>query len=63
MFLYSTAPRPALRLILQSVLGSVLPGVKRERREADHSPLTSAEVKYDGAIPPFLLLVRDMLLN
>jgi hypothetical protein len=30
----------------------ISPGVKRQRREADHSPLSSAEVKNGGAIPP-----------
>jgi hypothetical protein len=29
-----------------------LPGVKRRRREADHSPPANAEIKNDGAIPP-----------
>jgi hypothetical protein len=28
------------------------PGVKRQGREADHSPPSSAEVKNGGAIPP-----------
>jgi hypothetical protein len=27
-------------------------GMKQQEREADHSPLSSAEVKKDGAIPP-----------
>jgi hypothetical protein len=31
------------------------PGVKRQGWEADHSPPSSAEVKYNGAIPPLLL--------
>jgi hypothetical protein len=31
--------------------GSV-PGVKQSRREADHSPRSTAEVKNEGAIPP-----------
>jgi hypothetical protein len=28
------------------------PGVKRQKREADHSPASSAEVKNAGAISP-----------
>jgi hypothetical protein len=27
-------------------------GVKRQRREADHQPPSSAEVKNDGCVPP-----------
>jgi hypothetical protein len=33
--------------------GNSFPGVKRLEREADHSSLSSAEVKKDGAIPAF----------
>jgi hypothetical protein len=43
-FLLSTSSRP--------VLGPTQPGVKRPGREADHPPLSSAEVKNGGAIPP-----------
>jgi hypothetical protein len=32
--------------------GSLLPGVKRQGREADHTPPSSAEVKNGGAIRP-----------
>jgi hypothetical protein len=32
--------------------GSISPGVKRQRREADHSPPSRAEVKNSEAIPP-----------
>jgi hypothetical protein len=32
--------------------GAIFPGVKRQGREADHSPTSSAEVKNGGAIPP-----------
>jgi hypothetical protein len=31
--------------------GALPPGVKRQGREADHSPSSSAEVKGSGAIP------------
>jgi hypothetical protein len=34
--------------------GCFFPEVKRAGREADHSPPTSAELKNNGAIPPFL---------
>jgi hypothetical protein len=34
--------------------GAVSPGVKRQRREADHLPLSSAEVRNSGAVPPLL---------
>jgi hypothetical protein len=45
---------PLERPILQGN-GGFFPGrVKRQEREADHSPLSNAEVKNGGAIPPFL---------
>jgi hypothetical protein len=35
--------------------GALSPGVKGSRREADHSPASSAEVKNGGAIlPPYI---------
>jgi hypothetical protein len=37
---------------IQCVPGTLSPEVDRKRREADHSPPSSAEVKKDGAIPP-----------
>jgi hypothetical protein len=37
---------------VQWVLGTVSMGVKRQGREADHSPPSSVEVKNDGAVPP-----------
>jgi hypothetical protein len=39
---------------IQLLPGALSPGVKRQRREADHSPPSSAEDKKGGAIPPFL---------
>jgi hypothetical protein len=33
--------------------GDSFPRIKRPRRESDHPPLSSAEVKNDGAIAPF----------
>jgi hypothetical protein len=47
-FHISISSRPALGLILppiQRVPGALSPGVKRQGREADHSPPSSAEVK------------------
>jgi hypothetical protein len=34
--------------------GGCFPGVKRQQREADYSPLSIAEVKNNGTIPPLL---------
>jgi hypothetical protein len=54
IFLFSTASRPAMgptQPPIKWVLGDFL-GVKRPQREANHSPPTSAEVKYGGTIPP-----------
>jgi hypothetical protein len=36
------------------VTGALSPGVKRKKREADHSHPSSAEVKNDGVLPPLL---------
>jgi hypothetical protein len=47
-FFFSTSARLALgptQPPIQWVLGSLSPGVKRQGREADHSPPASAEVK------------------
>jgi hypothetical protein len=55
VFLFFTASRPNLgptQHHVQLVSEALPPGVKRQRREADHSPPTSAEVKNAGAIPP-----------
>jgi hypothetical protein len=57
IFLFTTAYRPALEPIqppIQWVPGALSRGVKRPRREADHSPLSRTEVKLRGAIPPLL---------
>jgi hypothetical protein len=48
IFLFTTAPRTALgptQPPIQWVPGTISLGVKRPGREADHSPLSSAEVK------------------
>jgi hypothetical protein len=55
IFLFTTASRRALEPTqppVQWVPGSLSLGIKRPNREADHSPLSSAEVKMRGAIPP-----------
>jgi hypothetical protein len=50
IFLYCTASRQALGPTLRSFAGGG--GLNRQRREADHSAPSSAEVKRGGAIPP-----------
>jgi hypothetical protein len=54
--LYSTASIPALGSTqppIQRVPGALYPRVKRQRREAEHLPQTSAEgQKYIGSIHP-----------
>jgi len=48
IFLFTTVSRLALGLTqppVQWVLGALYLGVKRPRREVDHSPSSSAEVK------------------
>jgi hypothetical protein len=48
ILLLSTSSRPALGHIqppIQWVPGALSPGVKRQGREGEHSPPTSAEVK------------------
>jgi hypothetical protein len=57
IFLHSTASRPALEITqppTQWVPGALSPGVKQPGREAGHSPMSGAEVKKGGAIPPLL---------
>jgi hypothetical protein len=53
--LFSTVFRPTLeptQPLIQWVQGALSPGVKRQGREADRSPPSSAEVKKGGATPP-----------
>jgi hypothetical protein len=47
-----STPGLAIHPRIQWVPGAVSPRVKRQEREADHSPPPSAEVKNDGAILP-----------
>jgi hypothetical protein len=54
IFSLSTASRPALEPNRSPILWvprTISPGVKRQGREADHSPLSGVEVKNGGAIP------------
>jgi hypothetical protein len=51
--LFSIASRDRLWGTAQPSVQCV-PEVKRQRREADHSPPSSVEVNNGGAIPPFL---------
>jgi hypothetical protein len=56
ILLYSAASRQTLgpnQPPIQWVPETISPRVKRQRRDAHHSPPSSAEVKNDGAIPPF----------
>jgi hypothetical protein len=55
MFLFPITSRPTLRPFqppIHWVPGPVSAGLKRERRESDNSPPSSAEVKNGGAAPP-----------
>jgi hypothetical protein len=55
IFLFSTSSRPSLRLtqpLIHWVPVALSPLVKRPVRKADHSPPSSAEIKYGGVIPP-----------
>jgi hypothetical protein len=66
IFFNSTASRPALGPVkppIQWVPGALFPGVKRQGREADHSPPSSYEVKNGGAIAPLPLRLRGVMLN
>jgi hypothetical protein len=43
--------------------GSLAPGVKRQGREADHSPPPCAEVKNGRDIPPLPIFLHGIVLN
>jgi hypothetical protein len=54
-FLFTIASIPTMgptRLSIQRVPKALSPWVRRQGREADHSPPSRAEVKNGGAIPP-----------
>jgi hypothetical protein len=48
---FSSPKRPD-QLPVPDIVGTEGLEVKRQRRKADHSPPSSAEVENDGAIPP-----------
>jgi hypothetical protein len=53
--------RPALKpseASVQRVLGDVSLEVEWQGREADHLPISSAEIKNSGAIPPPLICLH-----
>jgi hypothetical protein len=52
IFLYSTSSRLTLGPTKPQLPIQWVPGIKRQGREANHLPPSSAEVK-NGAIPPF----------
>jgi hypothetical protein len=55
IFLYSTMFEVTLEPTkppIQWTPGALFPGIRRQQREADHSPSSSAEVKSVGATPP-----------
>jgi hypothetical protein len=65
-FLFSTSSRPALvptHPPIQRVRGAISRKVKLVRREADHSPATSAEVTNYGAIPSYPIRLLGVVLN
>jgi hypothetical protein len=64
--LSTTASRSTLGLTLspvQWVPGPLSHGVMRQRRETDHSPPSSVEIKNGGAIPPFPICLYEVVLN
>jgi hypothetical protein len=52
--IYFTSPN-------QWVLGATTPEVKRPEPEADHSHLSSADVKNGGVVPPLLHVFKGQL--
>jgi hypothetical protein len=48
---------------MQCVSGALSLVVKQPGREADHTPLSSAEVKSGGAIPQFPIRLHEVMLN
>jgi hypothetical protein len=63
IYLFSTASRPAVgptQPPIQWVLGEISSGVKRQEREADHSPPSRAEANNGVAIspPPYVFMAH-----
>jgi hypothetical protein len=51
-FLISRPAQRPIQLPVQWVPGALSPGLKRQGREANHSPPSSTEVKNGGTVPP-----------
>jgi hypothetical protein len=51
------------QLLIRWVLGALSTGIKRQEREVDQSPPSSAEVKNGGAIPPLYVSLLGMVFN
>jgi hypothetical protein len=49
--------------VVEIVQRVISPGVKRPRREGDHSPPCNAEVKNGGTIPPLLTCLHGIMLK
>jgi hypothetical protein len=65
-YLFSTASRLVLgptQSPIQWSPGAFSVGVKRQRREVNHSPPSSAELRNDGAIPPSPIRLNGIVLN
>jgi hypothetical protein len=65
---FSTRPRPnrlwgSPSLLFNEHQGDLYPGVKRPRREPDHSPVSSVKVKNGGAIRTLPIRLHGVLLN
>jgi hypothetical protein len=66
IFFLSTGPRPVLgptQPPIQWVPGVLSPGVKRQRREADWSAPSSAEVRNGGAVLPLPIRLHGIVRN
>jgi hypothetical protein len=66
MFLFVTASRPALgptQPPAQCVPGALFPEVKSPGNEDTHSPLSGADVKMHGAIPPLPIRLNGVVLS
>jgi hypothetical protein len=48
---------------VQRIQKALFPGVKMQGRESDDSPLSSAEEKKDGALPPLPIYLHGIVLN
>jgi hypothetical protein len=66
MFLFTIASKPALGPTQPPILwvaGALSLGLKRLGREANHSLLSSAEIKNGGAIPPLPIRLHGIVFN